>query len=139
MPRGRLRELPGVGCILSCFSLLSFSSRTRASDNISTYDQSTCEQSQLTKNVVSELRELQTHLSELFLGLGTQRVTSGSPEVRNGSTYGRIVPLGMCVDVSRICDFALCGRVDTMDLGRCEGLERGEVERLPERVNSRVL
>lgn len=93
----------------------------------------------LTKNVVSELWELQAHRPELVLGFGTQSVTASSPKIGDRGTDGGIVLLGVSVDVSGVCDLALCGGIDAVNLGGCERLESWEVERLAESVDSSML
>ena len=93
----------------------------------------------LTKNVVSELWELQAHRPELVLGFGTQSVTASSPKIGDRGTDGGIVLLGVSVDVSGVCDLALCGGVDAVDLGGCERLESWEIERLAESVDPSML
>lgn len=66
-------------------------------------------------------------------------MTASGPEVGNWSTDGGVVLLGVGVDVSGICDLALCGGVDAVYLGGCEGLESWEVERLAESIDSGML
>jgi hypothetical protein len=57
---------------------------------------------QLTEDVVSELRVLQTHRPELVFRLRTQGMRSRSPEVRNRGPNRSVVLVGMCVYVSGV-------------------------------------
>lgn len=122
MPRARFRELAGVwveeeGWILSCFSRLSFSSKTRAVGSISLQITSCRFLKELTEDVVSELWELQTHLPEFIFGFRTQGVTSRSPEIRNRSPDCSVVLVRVRVDVPGVCDFTLSCRIHAVDLG----------------------
>jgi hypothetical protein len=143
MPRALFRELPGVweeeGCILSCFSRLSFSSKTRAVCSVSMNASSHGGKKQLTENVVSELWELQTHLSEFVLRLRTQGMTSRRPEVRNRRPDRSVVLVRVCVDVSGVCDLALRSGVHAVDLRGGQCLQCGQAERFSESVDSCVL
>ena len=64
---------------------------------------------------------------------------SGSPKVRDRSTDGSVVLVGVRIHVSCICDLAFGGGVDQVDLGAGERLQRREVEGLGERVNASML
>jgi len=73
------------------------------------------------KNIVSELRVLQTQLSELFLRLTPKHMRSRSPEIRHGGSDRLVVFLRVRIHVSGVRNFALGRRVDAVDLGRREG------------------
>lgn len=94
---------------------------------------------QLTKHIVTELRELQAERTELVLGLGTQSVAARGPEVGDWRAHRGVVLAGVLVDVTRVCDLALGGRVDAVDLAAREALELVHAEPLGYRVNARVL
>ena len=93
----------------------------------------------LTEDVVSELWELQTHLSEFVLRLRTQGMTSRRPEICHRSPDRSIVLVRMSVNISRVCDFAFGGRVHAVDLRGSQGLQGWEAERFAQCVDSCVL
>jgi hypothetical protein len=62
-----------------------------------------------------------------------------SPEIHNRGADGRVVLMGMRVDVAGVGDLALRGGVDAVDLGGGEGAQDGEAEGLGEGVDARVL
>lgn len=129
-----------AGCIFSVFSLLSFSSRTRAISVVSTTILTIyAYRGRLTKHVVSELRELETQAPELGLGLAAQGMTPGSPEVGDRCADGRVTDASVLVDVASVCDLALGGRADAVDLRRGEVLELLKPELLGKCVDARVL
>lgn len=94
---------------------------------------------QLTKNIVTELRKLQTHAPELLFRLGPKRVTARGPEVRDWCSDARIVLLGIGVHVSRVRKLALGRAVDAVDLGASQSLQGWEFKHLAERVDSSML
>lgn len=89
-----------------------------------------------TENIVSELRVLQAQGLELRLGLGAQGVRARSPEACNGGANCSVVIACEGVDVASICDLALGGRVDAVDLRAREGLESSDTKLLGERVDT---
>ena len=68
------------------------------------------------KHVETKLGEVEAHLAEGLFGLVPEHVASMGPEGRDGLADGRVVARSGGVDVSRVGDLALGGRVDTMDL-----------------------
>jgi hypothetical protein len=62
-----------------------------------------------------------------------------SPEVRNRGANSLIVLLRICIHISGICNLPLGRRIDTVDLGRCEGLECWKVEGLTQSIDTSVL
>ena len=97
------------------------------------------DETQRTEHVVAELRELQAQVAELGLGLGTQGVAAGGPEVGHGRTNGRVLLGRVLVDVAGVGDLALGSRVDAMDLARGEVLEQCESKFLRQGVDLGVL
>ena len=63
----------------------------------------------------------------------------GRPEVRHRRADGQVVLLRVRVHVPRVRDLALGRAVHAVDLGRRQGLQRGEAERVAEGVDARVL
>lgn len=92
-----------------------------------------------TEHVVAELGELETEAAELLLGLGTEGVAAGGPEVGDGHADGRVLGRRVLVDVAGVGDLALGGRVDAVDLARRQVLEAGQAELVGQRVHARVL
>lgn len=67
-------------------------------------------QEERTKDIVSELGELETQALELLLGLGAEGVASHGPEVGNGRADGGVSRRGELVYVSGVGNLALrCG------------------------------
>lgn len=93
----------------------------------------------LTEHVVSELGELQAEGAELLLGLGAKSVAASGPEAGDRGTNAGVVLLGELVDVARIADLALGGRVYAVDLGGGELLELGHLELLAQGVDAGML
>lgn len=78
-------------------------------------------------------------MAELFLGLGTQCVAAGGPEVGDGCADRGVLARGELIHVAGVCNLAFGGRVDAMDFARRQILEEGHAELLGYCVYSRVL
>ena len=76
---------------------------------------------------------------EVVFGLETQGVTASSPEVDNWCTDGGVVLLGVGINIPGICNLTLCGGLDPVDLGGCEGLESWEIKSLAKNIDAGVL
>lgn len=82
---------------------------------------------------------LQAQSLELVLGLGTESVRARSPEARDRGANRGVVVVGESIDVASVCDLALGGRVDAVDLGAREGLEAVDAKLVGEGVDAGVL
>lgn len=61
------------------------------------------------------------------------------PEVGNGGADRGVLLGGELVDVTGVCDLALCSRIDAVDLARSKVLEVREAEFVRERVDLGML
>lgn len=93
----------------------------------------------LTENVVSELGILEAESLELVLGFGAQHVRARGPEAGDGGAHRGVVGARVGVDVAGVGDFALCRRVDAVNLGAGQRLERRDAELFGEGIYARVL
>jgi hypothetical protein len=66
-------------------------------------------------------------------------VRTRSPEARDGSADRSVVIASKSVDVASVCDLALGGRIDAVDLRAREGLESSDTKLLGEGVDTGVL
>ena len=92
-----------------------------------------------TQNIVTKLRELQTHHPKLLLRLRPERMTPRRPEIRHRRPDRRVVLLRVRINVPRVRDLALSRAVHTVDLRGRQALERRQRQHLAERVDARVL
>jgi len=91
------------------------------------------------KNIVSELWELQTHRSELILCLCAQSMRSRRPEIRNRSSNRRIILMRMRIHISRISNLSLRRRINAMNLATRKALQPRKIKRFRQGVHTRML
>lgn len=90
------------------------------------------------QHIVRELRELETHGLELWLGVVPEGMRSGGPEGGHRLPDRGVLGVALLVYVACVCELALRGRRCAVDFAVCEGLEVGELELVGERVDAGV-
>lgn len=90
------------------------------------------------QHIVRELRELETHSTELWLCLVAQTERAGSPEGGDRFADRLVFGVGFLVDEAGVGELALCCGGSAVDFAVREGLEVGELEAVGEGVDAGV-